>query len=105
MPDDDGAIVPPDDPATDVQDIGDPQLLQVADTAFRRQPRADAGGPGSLQLEGSQHRRRRVLEALEGVRHREVIDIVDLPAVHRPPVRLDPLPHAARFYAVSASAS
>ena len=77
--------------ATDVQDVAHPELSEIAHVAIERHARSPRPGErAGIEAERVEQARRRVLESLEVVRDREVIDVVDFPAMHGPAVGLDP---------------
>ena len=91
MAEDEGVGADVDHPAPDVQDVADPQFPEIAHVAVQRDAGASGAGqrPG-IEADGLQDSERRVLEPLEVVRHREVVDVVDLPPVNGPAVGLEP---------------
>ena len=79
------------DPAADVQDVTDAELPPVAHEAVHGHTGlAAALQRDRIEPEGVQQPVGGVLEPREVKRDREVIDLVHFPAVHRPPIRLEP---------------
>jgi len=83
-----------DDAARGVQDVADAELSYVADVAVGRQ--ADVAAPPGVvatELERIEQGERGVAEVREIERDRQVVVVVDLPAVDDPAVRLEPGVH------------
>jgi len=83
-----------DDPALDVHDVADPQLADVAHVAIGGDAEAPtAPGIGGAEPERIEQDERGVAEPGEIERDRQVVVVVDLPAVDDPAVRLEPVVH------------